>query len=201
MGDIRAASCRSRASSSTSTGSTNFGVTDSPQFATDDDTTDATAAVALVIGLVFLGVGAVLDRKRYEGAATPFVAVGAFEAIVGAIVLGGNDSALLGGLLAIGAGAVVGSSPDGGDRRRATTWIGVLADLRRVRGGDRRHRAEQRGRRRRDRLRFASSSARWRSGSRPCSASPTTASSRCRHRRHLPAAIRDHHVVPDAAAA
>ena len=53
--------------------------------------------------------------------------MGAFETLVGAIVLGGNDSALLGGLLAIGAGAVVGLVAGRGDRRRATTWIGVLA--------------------------------------------------------------------------
>ncbi len=111
---------------STSTGSTNFGLSEQTPFEAGDDTTDATATVALVIGLVFLGVGAALDRKRYEGAATPFVAVGAFEAIVGAIVLGGNDSVLLGGLLAIGAGAVVGLVAGRGDRRRATTWIGVL---------------------------------------------------------------------------
>ncbi len=63
----------------------------------------------------------------YEGAATPFVAVGAIETLAGAIVLGGNDSVLLGGFLAVGAGAVVGLVGARGDRRRATTWIGVLA--------------------------------------------------------------------------
>jgi hypothetical protein len=110
-----------------STGSTDFGVTDSSQFTTEDDTTDATAAVALITGLVFLGVGAALDRKRYEGAAPPFVAVGAFVTPVAAVGLGGHDSVLLGGLLAIGAGAVCGLVAGRGDRRRATTWIGVLA--------------------------------------------------------------------------
>src|SRR5262249_25260200 len=60
------------------------------------------------------------------GAATPFIAVGAFETIAGAVVLGGNQSVLLGGLLAVGAGAVVGIVAARGDRRRATTWIGVL---------------------------------------------------------------------------
>src|SRR3954469_10810736 len=59
-------------------------------FTTDDDSTDATATVALVIGLVFLGAGAVLDRRGYAGAATPFVAVGAIETLLGAIVLGGT---------------------------------------------------------------------------------------------------------------
>ena len=83
--------------------------------------------MALIIGLVFLGVGAALDRRGYAGAATPFVAVGAIETLAGAIVLGGNDSVLLGGLLAITAGAVVGLVGGHGDRRRATTWIGAIA--------------------------------------------------------------------------
>ncbi len=116
--------------SSGSSSSTNFGVTgssSSSSLTTIDDTTDSTAAVTLVIGLAFLGVGVALDRKRYVGAATPFVAVGAVETLVGAVVLGGNDSVLLGGLLAVGAGAVVGLVGAHGDRRRATTWIGVLA--------------------------------------------------------------------------
>ena len=108
---------RSTARSSNSTAS----------FSTASDTTDATATVALVIGLVFLGAGAALDRRGYAGAATPFVAVGAIETLAGAIVLGGNESVLLGGVLAIAAGAVVGLVGGHGDRRRATTWIGVLA--------------------------------------------------------------------------
>ena len=95
-------------------------------FSTASSTTDSQATTALVIGLVFLGVGTVLDRKRLAGAATPFVAVGAIETIAGAVVLGGNDSVLLGGVLAVGAGAVVGLVGGRGDRRRATTWIGVL---------------------------------------------------------------------------
>ena len=106
---------------------TNFGLTDNSSFSNADDTTDSTATIALVIGLAFLATGAVLDRKRYAGAATPFVAVGAFETLGGAIVLGGNDSLLLGGFLAVAAGAVVGLIGARGDRRRATTWIGVLA--------------------------------------------------------------------------
>jgi len=118
-------------SSSGSASSTNFGITEgSSSFTSTDGTTDSidsTAAITLVIGLAFLGAGAALDRKRYAGAATPFVAVGAFETLVGAIVLGGNTSALLGGFLAVAAGAVVGVIGARGDRRRATTWIGVLA--------------------------------------------------------------------------
>lgn len=119
---------QSAVSRSSGSSSTNFGLTDnSSSFSSTEDTVDSTATVALVIGLVFLGVGAVLDRKRYAGAATPFVAVGALETLVGAIVLGGNDSLLLGGFLAVAAGAVVGLIGAHGDRRRATTWIGVLA--------------------------------------------------------------------------
>lgn len=113
---------------SSSTNSTTFGVpTDQSTFSTSGDTTDSTATAALIIGLVFLGAAAALDRRGYAGAATPFVAVGAIETLAGAIVLGGNDSLLLGGLLAIAAGAVVGLVGGHGDRRRATTWIGVLA--------------------------------------------------------------------------
>jgi hypothetical protein len=112
----------------TGSGSTDLGLSgDQPSFQTDGDTSDSAATVALVIGLAYLGVGAVLDRRRYAGAATPFVAVGAIETLAGAIVLGGNDSVLLGGVLAIAAGAVVGLVGGHGDRRRATTWIGVLA--------------------------------------------------------------------------
>jgi hypothetical protein len=113
----------SGASGTSGTSGTSSGL----DFATEDDTTDATATVALVIGLVFLGAGALLDRRGYAGAATPFVAVGAIETLAGAIVLGGNDSLLLAGFLAIAAGAVVGLVGGHGDRRRATTWIGVLA--------------------------------------------------------------------------
>jgi hypothetical protein len=96
-------------------------------FSTGGDTTDDTAVAALIVGLAFLGAGTALDRRGYAGAATPFVAVGAIETLAGAIVLGGNDSVLLGGLFAIVAGAVVGLVGGRGDRRRATTWIGVLA--------------------------------------------------------------------------
>ena len=103
---------------STSTSTSNFDVS---------DTTDSSATAALIVGLVFLGAGAALDRRGYAGAATPFVAVGAIETLAGAIVLGGNESVLLGGLLAIAAGAAVGLVGGHGDRRRATTWIGVIA--------------------------------------------------------------------------
>jgi len=102
----------------TSTNTTNFDVS---------DTTDSSATAALIVGLAFLGAGVALDRRGFAGSATPFVAVGAVETLAGAIVLGSNESVLLGGLLAIAAGAVVGLVGGHGDRRRATTWIGVLA--------------------------------------------------------------------------
>jgi hypothetical protein len=116
---------------SSSSSSSSFGLggssSSTTSFSSDRDTTDSSAAAALIVGLVFLGAGAALDRRGYAGAATPFVAVGAFETLAGAIILGGNDSLLLGGLLAIASGAVVGLVGGHGDRRRATTWIGVLA--------------------------------------------------------------------------
>ena len=65
---------------------------------------------ALVIGLVFLGVGAALDRRELAGMATPFVAVGAVETLAGRSRSAGTRACSLGGLLAVVAGAVVGSS-------------------------------------------------------------------------------------------
>ena len=117
---------QSQVSSSTgSSGAVNIGGT-STNLGSGGDTTDSTETVALIVGLAYLGAGAVLDRKQMAGAATPFIAVGGFETIVGAVVLGGNESVLLGGLLAVVAGAVVGLVGAHGENRRATTWIGGL---------------------------------------------------------------------------
>jgi hypothetical protein len=88
---------------------------------------DDSSTTALVIGLVFLGAGALLDRRKLAGAATPFIAVGAIEALAGAVALGGSKGTLAGGLLAAAAGIVVGVVGAMGDGRRASTWIGVLA--------------------------------------------------------------------------
>lgn len=112
---------------SRSSGSSNLGPFGSSSSFSGEDATDTTALAALLVGLVFLAAGAALDRRGYAGAATPFVAVGAVETLAGAIVLGGNNSVLLGGLLAIASGAVVGLVGGHGDRRRATTWVGVVA--------------------------------------------------------------------------
>jgi hypothetical protein len=111
---------------SSSSSSTDFGLSTDTPLSDAEDTTGSTAAVALVIGVGFLGVGALLDRRRLEGAATPFIVIGAVEMITGAVVLGGNESVLMGGLLAAVAGAIVGLIGARCDRRRATTWIGVL---------------------------------------------------------------------------
>ena len=75
---------------------------------------------------MFLATGALLDRRKLRGAATPFVAVGLYETITGAVVLGGNESILLAGLLVVAAGTVVGLVGGHGDQRRASTWIGVI---------------------------------------------------------------------------
>lgn len=107
---------------------TGFGFPDNgSSFEDGDDTSDAAAIAAIVIGIAYLAAGAALDRRRYAGAATPFVAIGAVETLAGAIVLGGKESVLLAGLLTIAAGVAVGLVGGHGDRRRATTWIGVLA--------------------------------------------------------------------------
>ena len=127
VGDATPASCRSRARSRRRATRTTFGTARRPvDLLHSSDTTDGSATAALVIGLVFLGAAVGARPARLEGAATPFVAVGAIETLAGAIVLGGNDSLLLGGLLAIASVRVVGLVGGHGDRRRATTWIGVL---------------------------------------------------------------------------
>ena len=91
------------------------------------DTSDTTATVILVVGLVMLGAGAALDRRKLAGAATPFIAVGAIDTLVGAIALGGNDSAAAGGALAALAGAVIGFVGSRGENRRGSVWVGGLA--------------------------------------------------------------------------
>jgi len=104
-----------------STGSTNGTISLNTQ-----NSSDSSSTAALIIGLVFLGTGALLDRRKLAGAATPFIAVGAIEAIVGAVALGGSKGALAGGLLAVAVGLVVGVVGAVGETRRGSTWIGVL---------------------------------------------------------------------------
>jgi hypothetical protein len=89
---------------------------------------DDVATVALVLGLVYLGIAALLDRRRVVGAATPFIVIGAIEGIVGSVIFGVNEhSVTLGGLLTALIGAVLVAIGAFGEARRGSIWIGVLA--------------------------------------------------------------------------
>jgi hypothetical protein len=99
---------------------------DDPSVFDEPDPTGASIA-ALVLGGLALGAGALLDRRKLNGTATPLIAVGALYAITGAIALGSEESVLAGGLLAAAAGAAVGLVGGLGPHRRGSTWIGVLA--------------------------------------------------------------------------
>lgn len=90
---------------------------------TSDDDTDV---VSMLLGLGFLGAAAALDKKGRAGSATPFLAVGAVLAVSGATSLGGQESVVLGGLLAAAAGAAVGVVGARGEGRRGSVWIGGL---------------------------------------------------------------------------
>lgn len=87
---------------------------------------DDTDVVSMLIGLGFLAAAASLDKKGRAGAATPFLVVGAFLAVVGATALGAQESALLAGLLAAAVGAAVGLIGARGEGRRGSVWIGVI---------------------------------------------------------------------------
>jgi hypothetical protein len=85
------------------------------------------AGAALGLGVIFLAVGAVLIRKRYLGAAVPFLVVGAIEGFSGALVLGSNEgSPTLTGLLLVAVGLILGLAATG-NTRRGSVWIGVIA--------------------------------------------------------------------------
>ncbi|MFO7589730.1 MAG: hypothetical protein R6X23_02385 [Acidimicrobiia bacterium] len=90
------------------------------------DSDDDTDVVSLILGLAFLGAAAGLDKKGRAGAATPFLAVGALLAVVGAASLGGQESVVLGGLLTAAAGALVGWIGARGEGRRGSVWIGGI---------------------------------------------------------------------------
>jgi hypothetical protein len=90
------------------------------------DTNTETSVASLVLGLLYLGAAWRLDRQGLRGIATPFIAVGAIFAILGAISLGNEESVIVGGLCAAAIGAVVGIIGGLGQDRRGTTWIGVL---------------------------------------------------------------------------
>ena len=85
------------------------------------------AGTALGLGVIFLGVGSVLLRRRYLGAAVPFLVIGAIEGFVGALVLGSNEgSPTLLGLLLAAVGLILGLAATG-DSRRGSVWVGVIA--------------------------------------------------------------------------
>ena len=92
----------------------------------DEPSTTEPAAVAFILGLGALAAAWKLDRGGRAGMATPFIAVGMIFAIVGAAVLGFDESVIVGGLLAAATGAVVGLVGGFGEHRRGSTWIGVI---------------------------------------------------------------------------
>lgn len=95
-----------------------------------DNNTSETSAAALAIGIVYLLGAAVLDRKKLEGAATPFIAVGAISTVAGALVLsttGSDPDPFWAGFALTAAGIVVGLIGGWGTNRRASTWGGVVA--------------------------------------------------------------------------
>jgi hypothetical protein len=108
---------------SSQTGDTPFDTGDSLDSSSNST---ETSTASLVIGLIYLGAAAALDRKKLTGAATPFVAVGAIATISGAAVLGFDESVLAGGLTLALSGAAVGLVGGLGMHRRFSTWFGVL---------------------------------------------------------------------------
>lgn len=97
----------------------------SPVFDAEDESSTDTAVTSLILGAVFLGAAVVLDRRGRPGAATPFVVVGVVLAIVGALVLGIEEGATVGGVFGILAGAAI-AATGALASRRASVWIGVL---------------------------------------------------------------------------
>jgi hypothetical protein len=92
-----------------------------------DSSDDAASAAVMLLGLAYLIVGGLLDRRRLAGAATPLLAVGAVAAVGGGVTLAGAESALAAGIVAVLLGAAVGVIGAAGQGRRGTTWFGALA--------------------------------------------------------------------------
>ena len=107
-------------------GDTTFGDDNGVSFGDEGPDVTGAGIASLVLGLGALAAGWTLDKRKKAGAATPFIAVGALFAIVGAAVLGFDESVIAGGLMAAAAGAAVGLVGGLGDHRRGSTWIGVL---------------------------------------------------------------------------
>lgn len=91
-----------------------------------NDNSDATRAVVMVLGLAMLCAGAMLDRAKRAGMATPFLVVGAISAVVGGVSLAAEESVFLGGLVAVLIGAAIGVIGAAGHQRRGTPWLGIV---------------------------------------------------------------------------
>ena len=184
---------------STSTGSTNFGVTDAFAFSIRRTTPPTPPRRSRSSSAWCSSVpGPRSTGKRYAGAATPFVAVGAVETLAGcnrarrqrerAARRAARHRRRSGRRARRRTRRPDGERPPGsGCSSMFGGCVAVIADIAPSSaagvGG----------------IAFGSRScsARSRGGSRRCSASPTTATSRAPARRHLPAATpRDHRVVP-----
>jgi len=99
----------------------------SPQSIIEGKTGNYQAGVGLALGVIFLVAGGVLIRKRYLGAAVPFLVIGAIEGLVGAAVLGSNEgSQTLTGLMIAAVGLLLGLAGTG-NTRRGSVWVGVIA--------------------------------------------------------------------------
>jgi hypothetical protein len=83
-----------------------------------------TATVSLAVGLVYAAVAVMAERRRLRAVAATFLAVGSVAIATGAIVIGDEESAALGGVIGIVVG--LGYVWIGDDAvRRYTTWVGA----------------------------------------------------------------------------
>jgi len=77
----------------------------------------------MVIGLVYLAAAFGLDRKRYAGAATPFLVIGMLATALGAVLVV-SDVAWLAGLM-VAATGTLGIWVAVPSRRRGSAWLGL----------------------------------------------------------------------------
>lgn len=94
-----------------------------------EDNSRTVAIVAVMIAVVLLGAGAILDRRRAAGTATPFLVVGSIYAISGAFALGADiENVYATGIFVAIAGLAIGLAGTLG-HRRATSWLGAIVLL------------------------------------------------------------------------
>lgn len=79
--------------------------------------------MSMVIGLVYLAAAFGLDRKRYAGAATPFLVIGMLATALGAVLVV-SDVAWLAGLM-VAATGTLGIWVAVPSRRRGSAWLGL----------------------------------------------------------------------------